>query len=197
MILNLKALAAAALLVCANGAFSQGAAPASSPAKKELVAKLVQLHQPAFEGLARGLLQQPIGNLMQGAGNALRQLPENKREATAKAIEADIKKFVDETAPQLRDRAFKLAPETVGKLFDERFSEDELTQLLAWLESPVNKKYAQLGGEMQKALADKLVADTRNLIEPRLRVLDQSVIKHLGIQPKPAAPSAASAPAKK
>jgi uncharacterized protein len=200
----LKTLAAATLLACAShAALAQAsAAPApSSPAKKELVAKVLQLQQPGYEALGRTLLQQPIGNLMQGAGQALQQLPAEKREATAKAIEADIKKFADETGPLMRDRAVKLAPSTVGAILEERFTEDELKQLVTWLESPVNKKYAQLGGEMQKALAEKLVAETRPTIETRLKALEQSVIKQLGITPKPAAsapaPAPAPAPAKK
>ncbi len=196
MNLNFKALAAATLLVRANASFAQGAMPASSPAKKAQVAKLVQLHQPAVEALAQGLLQAPIGNLMQNAAAALRQMPADKREAAAKAIETDIKKFVDETTPLLRERGSKAAPETLGKLFEERFSEEELAQLIAWLESPVSKKYSQLSGEMQKQLSEKVVAESRSTIETRLRTLEQNVMKHLGIQPKPAnAP--ASAPAKK
>lgn len=194
MNLNLKALAAATLLACANASFAQGAMPASSPAKKAQVAKLVQLHQPAVESLAQNLLQAPIGNLMQNAAAALRQMPADKREAAAKAIETDIKKFVDETTPLLRERGTKAAPETLGKLFEERFSEEELAQLIAWLESPVSKKYSQLSGEMQKQLSEKVVADSRSTIETRLRSLEQNVMKHLGIQPKPAnAPASASA----
>jgi len=196
MNLNFKALAAATLLVCANASFAQGAMPASSPAKKAQVAKLVQLHQPAVEALAQSLLQAPIGNLMQNAAAALRQMPADKREAAAKAIETDIKKFVDETTPLLRERGSKAAPETLGKLFEERFTEEELAQLIAWLESPVSKKYSQLTGEMQKQLSEKVVAESRGTIETRLRSLEQNVMKHLGIQPKPAnAP--ASTPAKK
>lgn len=192
---SLKQFAALSLLACsAQLALAQASAPAvSSPAKKELIAKVLLLQQPGLEQLGRNLLQQPIANLMQGAGRALQQVPADKREATAKAIEADIKKFVDETGPMLRDRAVKLAPSTIGVLLDERFTEDELKQLVAWLESPVNKKYTQLGGEMQKALAEKLIADTRPTIEPRLKALDQSVIKQLGITPKPAAPAASGA----
>jgi uncharacterized protein len=190
--MSLKKIAALALLACAGQvALAQASAPAaSSPAKKELVAKVLLLQQPGLEALGRNLLQQPIANLMQGAGQALQQVPADKREATAKAIEADIKKFVDETSPMMRDRAIKLAPGTVGALLDERFTEDELKQLVAWLESPVNKKYAQLGSEMQKALVEKLVAETRPTIEPRLKALEQSVVKQLGITPKPAAPAA-------
>lgn len=184
-------IAAAALLAGSQAALAQAAAPAasSSPAKKELVAKLVQLHQPLFDGMGRGLLQAPVGNLMQAAAQALQQLPPDKREATAKAIEADIKKFVDETAPVISARATKVGPDTAAKLFDERFSEDELRQLLTWLESPVNKKYAQFGSELQKQVTEKVVTDNRSMIEQRLRTLEQSVRKHLGIQP-PAAPAA-------
>jgi uncharacterized protein len=195
--MSLKKIAALALLACAGQvALAQASAPvASSPAKKELVAKVLLLQQAGLEALGRNLLQQPIANLMQGASQALQQVPADKREAMAKAIEADIKKFVDETSPMMRDRAIKLAPGTVGALMEERLTEDELKQLVAWLESPVNKKYAQLGSEMQKALAEKLVAETRPTIEPRLKALEQSVVKQLGITPKPAAPAAS--PAKK
>jgi hypothetical protein len=196
--LNFRTLiAATALLAGTQVALAQSSsapAPASSPAKKELIAKLVQLHQPVFENMGRGLLQGPVGNMMQAAGQALQQLPADKREAAAKAIEADIKKFVDETAPLVASRASKTGPEMASKLFEERFTEDELKQLVSWLESSANKKYAQFGGELQKQLAEKVVADSRSTIEPRLRTLEQSVKKHLGI---PTAAAPASAPAKK
>ena len=204
--LSLKTLASAALLACSahvamaqqSSAPAAAPAPVSSPAKKELVAKILQLQQPGFEALGRSMLQQPVGNLMQSAGQALQQVPAERREAAAKAIEADVKKFVDDTTPLLRDRAVKLAPSTVGAVLEERFSEDELKQLLAWLDSPVNKKYGQLSGDMQKALAEKLVAETRSTVETRLKTLEQSVIKTLGISPPPAAPKPApAAPAKK
>ena len=38
-------------------------------------------------------------------------------------------------------------------------SEDELKQLLAWLESPTNKKYQQLAGEMRNNFVQKLLAE--------------------------------------
>lgn len=190
-------IAATALLAGAQVALAQSSpapAPASSPAKKELIAKLVQLHQPVFENMGRGLLQAPVGGMMQAAAQGLQQLPADKREAAAKAIETDIKKFVDETAPLVAARATKLGPDLASKLLDERFTEEELKQLQAWLESSANKKYGQFGGELQKQLAEKVVADSRSTIEPRLRALEQSVKKHLGI---PAAAAPASAPAKK
>lgn len=161
----------------------------SSPAKKELVARVLTLQQPAIEGMARVLAEQPAAQMMQQAGLALQtRIAPDKREAVGKDIQADLKKYVDEAVPLVRDRALKLAPSTIGALLEEKFTEDELKQLLAIIESPINKKFQQLGGDMQKVLTEKLVADTRSLIEPKIRALDQSVGKHLGLQPQPVAP---------
>lgn len=202
---QLKSTALALSLLLATGAaFAQTAAPAAAPAapsataaatpaKKELVARLLKLQQPGIEALARQLAEQPATQLLNQAGMAMqtRVAPE-KREAMAKEIGADVKKFADEAVPLVRDRAIKLAPTTVGKLLEEKFSEDELKQIIASLESPVYAKYMQLSGEMQKSLIEKLVAETRPTIEPKLKALEASIGKRLNAAPaaaKPAAPA--------
>jgi len=193
----MKRLFVTALLASAAMAHAQTAASAASasasPAKKELVQKLLVLQQPGIEGMARNMVEQPALRMLQAAGQVLQQVPAEKREATGKAIETDIKKYVDDATPIVRDRAVKLAPSTIGATLEEKFSEDELRQLIAWLESPVNKKYAQLGPDMQSNFTQKLVADARPMIEPRLQALDAKVRASLGV---PAASSAPAAPAK-
>jgi uncharacterized protein len=201
----MKKLIALALLTGTALAHAQTAAPApttpSSPAKKELVAKIVALQQPAIDNLARGIAERPAAQMMQAAGNVLQtKVPPEKREAIGKAIEADVKKYVDESTPILRDRAAKIGPATVGPIIEERFSEDELKQLAAWLESPVNKKYQQVAPEMQQALVQKLVAEAGPLLDPKLKVLEQKVRVALGVppvQPGQTGSGAAPAPAKK
>ena len=189
-------LASAAMSHAQTAASSAPAAPAS-PAKKELVQKILTLQQSGIEGMARNMVEQPAMRMMQAAGQALQQVPAEKRDAVGKTIEADIKKYVDESTPIVRDRAVKLAPSTIGAMLEEKFTEDELKQLLAWMESPVNKKYSQLGPEMQSNFTQKLVADARPMIEPRLQALDAKVRASLGVPPAGAtAPAAASAPAK-
>ena len=74
-----------------------------------------------------------------------------------------------------------------------RDSETELKQIIAMLESPVNRKFQSMGGDMQRAIAEKLVAETKPQIEPKLRALEQVVSKRLNT----AQASAASAPAGK
>ena len=145
-----------ALLASATLAHGQ-----TSPAKKELVAKVLQLQQPGLESMSRQIVQGPVMQLIGDARRVLAsQVPADKREAAAKVIEADANKFVDEAVVVVRDTAIKLAPSTVGAIMEEKFNEDELKQLIAWLESPVNKKYQQLGPDMQNALVQKLMAET-------------------------------------
>lgn len=175
---------------------------AQTTAKKELVAKVLLLQQPAIEQAAQALAERPALQMLQQAGMALQsQLPADKREAVAKEIQAEAKKYADEAVPLVRERAVKLAPSTVGALLEEKFNEDELKQLIAIIESPVNRKFLQLGGEMQNALIDKLVAETQAVVEPKVRALEQAIGKRLAqaapaAAPAAVAPKAAKAPAK-
>ncbi len=177
-------------------------APApASPAKKELVQKLMLLQQPGIEGLARNLVEQPALQIMQAAGRALQQqVAPEKREAVGKTIEADIRKYVDESLPLVRERAVRLAPSTIGPMMEEKFTEDELRQLIAWLESPVNKKYTQVGPEIQNTFTQKLVTESRPLVDPKLQALETKVRASLGVTataPAGSAPARAAAPARK
>lgn len=188
-----------ALLVASGVAQAQTAV--NSAAKNELVVKILQLQRGAIEGIATVLAQQPAQQMMQGASVALQsRVPPEKREAVAKEIQADLKKYVEEVVPLLRERAVKMAPTTIGTLLEEKFTEDELRQLIAIMESPVNKKFSQMNGELQKSLGEKLVADTRSIVEPKVKALDATIGKRLGMTPPPApgpGPSgAAPAPAK-
>lgn len=171
-------------------ALGAGDGVAQSGVKQELVQQILQRQQPGLDAMARTLVEQPAAQMMQAAGRALQtEVPADRREAAAKAIEADVKRFVDEATPLVRDRAIKAAPSTIGAMLDEKFSEDELKQLIAWFDSPVNKKYQQLNAEMQKGFVQKVVTDSGPVIDPKLRVLEQKVRASLGV---PAARPAAS-----
>lgn len=182
----LRCLTLAALCVAATLAQAQS--------KKELVQKVLALQQPTIEGVARNLVERPALQMMQAAGQALQtQVPADRREAVGKSIEADIKKFVEEATPVMRERALKLAPSTLGAALEEKFTDAELKQLLAWLESPVNKKFQQLAPEMQNNFVQKLAGDAAPLLDPKLKALEQKVRTSLGLSE---APTSAPAPAK-
>jgi len=162
--------------------------------KKELVQKLLVLQQPGIEQVARGLVERPALQMMQQVGLVLQQkFAPDKRETVGKEIEAEIKKYIEESVPLVRERAIKLAPTTIGPILEEKFSEDELKQLIAWFDSPVNRKYQQLGPEMQTAFVQKLVTDARPVVDPKIQALEGKIRTILA----PAAgPASGAAPAR-
>jgi uncharacterized protein len=179
---------------------SIGAAHAQVQTKKDLIAKVVQLHMPGIENVGRVIAGQTSQQMLQAAGQALPRVAADKREAVGKEIQDDVKKFYDEIEPMLKKRAVELAPATVGAAYEEKFSEDELKVIIAWLESPVSKKYAQIDRDQGNALAEKVVADTRPAIEPKLKALEAVVAKRLGVsatESSASAPPKAAAPKKK
>lgn len=190
-----KSLFALTVLLAATTA----AQAQSSGAKKELVARILKVQQPGIEATARSLVEQPAVELMGNAANALPvRVAKDKQDAVAKEIHADVQKYMDDAVPIVRDRAVKLAPSTIGALLEEKFTEDELKQVVAIIESPVYGKFQRMGEDMQKLLIDKVVADTRGTIEPKVRALEQTVARRLGVTSAPPAAkgSAARTPAK-
>ena len=184
----IRVLAALALLLCAAGSQAQAQTPS---VKKELVAKLLQMQRAGIEAMTRSLVERPAVQITQEAGQIARtQIAEDKRAGLGKDVEARVRKYIDEAAPILRDRAAALAPATLGAAMEEKFSEDELRQLIAWLDSPLNKKYTQVAQDMQNDFVRKLLADAGPAIEPKLQALNQDIRQLL----TKAASTGASAP---
>lgn len=180
-------LALLALLLAAGGAQAQ--------TKKELAAKLLQLQQPGIENVGRALAGQVSQRALQAAAQAMPRVPADKREAVGKDVQAEVKKFHDEVEPLLRERALKLSA-TLAPTIEERFTEDELKQVIAWLESPVSKKFGQLDRELGNSLAEKVVADTRAAVDPKLKALEATLAKRLGLPVAASTPASGAAPKK-
>jgi uncharacterized protein len=192
-----RTLLTASFLLAALAAQAQTPASPSSAAKKDLVARILKLQQPGIEALARSLVEQPAAELMGSAADVLpSRVPKDKQDAVAKEIQADVQKYVDDAAPVVQDRALKLAPGTIGTFLEQRFTEDELKQIAGIIESPVYMKFQKMGDEMQQQLVEKLVADTKPAIEPKVRALQQTIAKRLGAPGPAASASAPRAPAK-
>ena len=186
----------AAVLV-AVALFAGAASAQSSPAKKALVQRILALQQADIEAVARNVVERPAAQMMQEAGlHIQRAIPADKREPTGRAVEAEVKKYVDEAYPIVRDRAVKIAPTTIGSVLETKMSEEELKLLVAWLESPTNKKFQQLNGEMRNSFIQQLLAEAGPLVDPKLAALDGRVRVVLGVPPAGAAP-ASSRPAGK
>ncbi len=190
-LVSIAALFAATML--STGLHAQSSPTAS---KKDLAQRLIQLQQPEIDQLARSLAERPATQLMQSAAEYMQvKMAPEQRGAAQKRIEADVKKYVDDVTPLLRDRATKMAPAAMGAIYEEQFSEAELKELIAWFSSPTNHKFQQVGAEMQSAFVQKLIAESQPLTRPRLVALDGKIRVALGLPPELPAPDAAGASA--
>ena len=137
------------IAIAAACAGAQAQPASASPAKKELIAKILKMQQPGIEAMSRNLLERSASDLLARVAPAVVQrVPEDKHDAVAKEIEADARKYVNDLAPVLRSQAVRLGPSTVGAFLDEKFTEEELKQVAAMIESPVYAKFQSLGGDM-------------------------------------------------
>ena len=143
--------------------------------KKEVVQKILSTQQGALDDMSRNVAEQPARQLAMGARQILVQgVPEDKREATAKLVYPETKKYLDGAVPAVRASAGKLSTSVLGPIYEEKFSEDELKQLQAMLESPVLKRYQSLLPEMSNALLEKVVADARPQVTPKLQTAEKN-----------------------
>jgi hypothetical protein len=175
------------------------AAPAVSPAKKELIDRLIKLQKPGIEAMSVDMAQEPALQMLERAAIVIQgRVAQEKREATIKGVQADAKKYMDKTVPLVSERALALAPDTVGPVLTQRFNEDELKKVIAILESPEYAKFQQMSGEMQQALQAKLVASTRTGVEANLKTLESDLTARLNaVVTQPPAGATASPPAGK
>ncbi len=191
-----RALAGVLALVAAGGVCAQTTTSTASPAKKELVARVLRLQQNDLDAVARSLVERPAAQMMQEAGLVLqqRQLPPDKAKATGAQIEAEVKKYVDDAFPVVRDKATKIAPSTIGTSLEAKMSEDELKQLVTWLESPAAKKFQQVAADSRNGFVQQVLREAGPLVEPKLQALDGRIRVILGVPPAGANSGAAAAP---
>jgi len=167
-------ITAIVIAACTASAAAQTAPATVASSKQQLVQRVLQLWH--VEALGQAMLQEPVAEAVQQARVMLQgRAPADRRDAAMHDIADDAKKFIDETMPLVDKSTKKLIPSTVAPLLAERFTEDELRQIVTILESPVKQKFEAMMPEMQKALGEKLAADTGPVIDPRLQDLKQRI----------------------
>ena len=160
------------LLLAAVGAAHAQQVPIDE--KQKLVQRVLALWH--LEDAAVVMVQRPAVDAMQQARIALQgRVSAAKQEATLREIAVDLQKYVDEATPTVRDNATRLKAPTVGPLLAQNFSDEELRQLIALLESPVKKKFEQLVPQFERAFGEKIASESRAAIDPKLQAMTQAV----------------------
>ena len=175
-----RALAPAALacsLLClAPAALAQDAV------KKELATRIVNL-QKAQDMDA--LLAQLAGSANKVVVNnwlpRLDKLPAAKQKAAADQLDSELKKFNDDNVRTIKAKNDKLSLEVLVPAYAEKFSTEELKQLVAFLESATIKKYYAANPQLANLLAQRLVEATQADVEARIKTFDLRAAQIVGV----------------
>jgi hypothetical protein len=183
---SLVAVAAALAFVAAPAAHAQAkaAAPAASAAapavvidaeKQKLIDQVLALLHP--ENLVVGNVEQFAAKAMQDSNLVLRQqgMTQEKIDKTLKDINVDVKKYMDTAIPVAVASAKKNAQPALSPIFAQSFTNDELRQLIAMLNSPVREKFEKILPQAQRSLGEKVAGDVGPEINKDITTMTQAI----------------------
>lgn len=168
-----RVLAGLTVLCFAAAAMPVLAAPV--PPEKQAPVQRV-LARMSMDSVALAMLQKPIADALGQARVVLQsQVPAERREAALKDINAEAARTFDEEAPLVRASARKAIDGELAPLLAQRFSEDELKQLAAILESPLLAKFEALNPEMRKTVGESVAKANGAQVNARLTELQNKI----------------------
>jgi hypothetical protein len=157
--------------------FAAGAAAQTaqvSPEKQALVQRV--LAKMPMENVGLAMLQKPIAEAVVQARAVLQgRVAPDKQEAVLKEISLEAEKVFNEEAPLVRASTRAAVDSAVAPLLAQRFTDDELKQLAAILESPVKAKFEALAPEIQKTLGQSVAKASQARVNARLTELQNKI----------------------
>ena len=110
----------------------------------------------------------------------LNRLPAARQKSAASQLDIELKKFNDENIRLIRSRNDRISLDVLVPAYAEKFTTEELRQLITFLESPVIKKYYAANPQLANLLAQKLVDATRADVENRIKAFDAKAERIIG-----------------
>lgn len=188
-----------AALAFAGLALSVTAQAQTADSKLEWATKTVALQQgPELDRLIGQLAESSSQDLVQSWGVKLRaDVPKAQVEKAAESLNVELKKYNDDVSKIIKNKVNKASADSLIPVYMERFSLDELKQLVAFFESPAVKKYQATAPELGNVFINQLIMETRADVSARAKIFDDVATKIVGSAPKtPATAPAAAAPDK-
>lgn len=191
-----QSIARATKIVAACAIFYWASSPIhaqTTDAKRALAVRVVAAQEgPEMTRMLSQLADSATMQIIGGWEERVAALPEAKQQAAVAAIEAELKKFNEDALKLITAQAAKVRANGLVAAYAERFSEDELKQLVALMEAPVFKKYQAAAPELVNVYLKAIGDGTRTDVVARSKVFDAAAAKIVG-----SAPAAPVAPAKK
>ena len=167
--------------------FSTAAISQAVDPKLEWATKAVALQQgPELDRLIGQLAESASQDILQNWITKLRSdVPKARQEQAAESLNLELKKFYDDVSKTIKSKVGKVSTETLIPAYMEKFSLDELKQLVAFFESPVIKKYQTVSPELGSIFVGQLVSETRAEVALRGNQFEIAAVKIVGVAPVP------------
>ncbi len=162
--------------------------------KLEWATKAVTLQQgPELERLVGQLADSATQDILQNWGPKLQSdVPPAKMEQAKEGLNTELRKYFDDVSKTINGKVSKVSNSALIPAYMERFSLDELKQLVGFFESPAIKKYQSAAPELGNLFVKQLIEETRSDVTARTRQFDEAATKIIGAGPANKAPAAAS-----
>jgi uncharacterized protein len=181
----------------ASTLFSAVALAQTADPKTEWATKVVALQQgPELDRLVQQLSGGATQELIASWGPKLEaSVPKAKQQKASEDLNVELKKYSEDANKLISKQVSKVSTDTLVPAYMEKFTLEELKQLVAFFESPAIKKYQSTAPELGNIFVQKLIEASRTDVMARAKQFDDAAVKIVGSAPAPAAPG--KAPAKK
>lgn len=183
-------------LAVAGLALTATAQAQTADSKLEWATRAIALQQgPELDRLIGQLAESSSQDVVQSWGTTLRaNVPEAQLEKAAESLNVELKKYNDDVSKIIKTKVNKVSADSLIPAYMERFSIDELKQLVAFFDSSTVKKYQAATPALGNIFVNQLILETRSEVAARAKQFDESATKIVGNVAK--LPATATAPYK-
>ena len=110
-------------------------------------------------------------------------VPKEKMEQARQNLNTELKKYFDDVFKTISAKTAKVSSDTLIPVYMQKFSLEELKQLVGFFESPAVKKYQAAAPELGNTFVQQLVEATRADVTARGKQFDDAATKIVGATP--------------
>ena len=158
--------------------------------KLEWATKAVALQQgPELERLVNQLADSAAQDVLQAWAPKLQaNVSKEKMEQARESLNSELKKYFDDVYKSINSKTTKVSTDALVPAYMQRFSLEELKQLVGFFESAAVKKYQAAAPELGNVFVQQLVEATRADVVARGKQFDDAAVKIVGNAPAGASP---------
>lgn len=150
--------------------------------KLEWATKAVALQQgPELERLVNQLADSAAQDVLQAWAPKLQaNVSKEKMEQARESLNRELKKYFDDVYKSINSKTTKVSTDALVPAYMQRFSLEELKQLVGFFESAAVKKYQAAAPELGNVFVQQLIEATRADVVARGKQFDDAAVKIVG-----------------